>query len=58
MIQHTASDRIAGRNANLMVRKYLTFSMDQVEYETGILKVEEIINMMRIHRTLHKEVTC
>jgi hypothetical protein len=32
--------------------------MDQVKYGTGILKAEEIINTMRIHRTLHKEVTC
>ena len=28
--------------------KYLTFSLDREEYATGILKVREIIGMMRV----------
>ena len=48
MTENLVSDQIAKRNVTLMEGKYLSFSMDREEYGIGILKVKEIIGMMRI----------
>ena len=47
MKEHGGTERIEGRAAE-REGKYLTFSLGREEYGIGILKIKEIIGMMRI----------